>query len=170
MATLRQKEEAQKYQQMLQPASLSNTELRQGPGISEKYLGLVHKSNHDSTDGDNEMTFADVNREVALVINVLVSIIACAIAIWVVSRWWDTPIRLALSLSGSILVAVAEVVVYNGYLRRVTEAKGEEQKKKERREVLDSWISRTNNQQDEEDTAVGVQNWLKNRKNIHAKL
>lgn len=57
-----------------------------------------------------------------------------------VARWWSTPIRLALSMSGSALVGVAEVVVYSGYIRRVGEAKGKERKLKEVKEVVKTWV------------------------------
>lgn len=70
----------------------------------------------------------------------LVSIVACAAAIWVVARWWSTPVRLALSMSGSALVGVAEVVVYSGYIRRVGESKGKEKKLREVKEVVKTWV------------------------------
>lgn len=56
------------------------------------------------------------------------------------AKWWDTPARLALSMSGSALVGVAEVVVYNGYLRRIGEAKGREGKVREVKEVVRTWV------------------------------
>ena len=84
--------------------------------------------------------YADIDRQIALILNVLVSIVACAGAIWVVARWWSTPVRLALSMSGSALVGVAEVVVYSGYIRRVEEAKGKERKLKEVKEVVKTWV------------------------------
>ena len=75
-----------------------------------------------------------------LIFNVMISVFACAGAIWVVARWWNTPARLALSMSGSILVGVAEVVVYSGYVRRVGESKGKEQAVKEVKEVMKTWV------------------------------
>lgn len=48
--------------------------------------------------------------------------------------------RLALSMSGSLLVGVAEVVVYAGYIRRVGEAKALEKKKKEVKTIVNTWI------------------------------
>jgi hypothetical protein len=76
----------------------------------------------------------------ALILNVLLSIVACAGAIWVAARWWNTPARLALSMSGSILVGIAEVVVYSGYIRRVGEAKGKERGVKEVKEIVNTWV------------------------------
>lgn len=56
-----------------------------------------------------------------------------------VARWWDTPARLAFSMGGAIVVGVAEVGVYWGYLRRVEEAGGRAGRVKEVREVIGRW-------------------------------
>lgn len=49
-----------------------------------------------------------------------------------------------LTLGGSILVAIAEVVVYNGYMWRMGEAKKKQkkvdEKKAEVKEVLETWV------------------------------
>ena len=46
-------------------------------------------------DDIDEVTYQDVDRQVALIINVLVSIIACAVALWIVARHWSVPSRMA---------------------------------------------------------------------------
>ncbi len=43
-------------------------------------------------------------------------------------------------MTGSLLVGVAEVVVYSGYIRRVGEAKGKEGKVKEVKEIVKTWV------------------------------
>lgn len=91
-------------------------------------------------DDIDEVTYQDVDRQVALIINVLVSIIACAVALWIVSRHWSVPSRLALSMGGSLTVAAAEVAIYMGYIRRIQEAKGKEVKKTEKKEVSETWV------------------------------
>lgn len=98
------------------------------------------KSNSQYLENEDEMTFADLSRQTALIINVFVSVIACSFAIWVVSRWWNTPTRLMLSISAGVLVSIAEVIVYGGYLRRLTEAKIREKRIIEKKEILDTWI------------------------------
>jgi hypothetical protein len=90
---------------------------------------------------DDEITYADADRQVALIFNVLVSIIACGVAIWVAARHWGTPQRLAFSMVGSLVVAVAEVGLYMLYLRRLQEAKRKERAKKESKSVLSTWTS-----------------------------
>jgi hypothetical protein len=44
------------------------------------------------------------------------------------------------SFGGSLLVGVAEVVVYSGYIRRVREAKTKEKNIKEVKEVVNTWV------------------------------
>jgi hypothetical protein len=97
-------------------------------------------SSYQEPEPEDEVTYADVNRQMAMIANVLLSIVACAGAIWVAARWWSTPTRLALSMSGSLLVGVAEVVVYGGYIRRVSEAKGKEKSVQEIKEVVKTWV------------------------------
>lgn len=43
-------------------------------------------------------------------------------------------------MSGSGLIAVAEVVIYAGYIRRVNEAKSKEKKVMEKKEIVDTWV------------------------------
>ena len=86
------------------------------------------------------MTYADVNRQLALIFNVLLSIICCGAAIWIAAQHWDVPARLAVSMIGAVTVGVAEVVIYMGYLRRLTEAKTKEKKKVEIKTVEESWV------------------------------
>jgi len=90
--------------------------------------------------GDSDVTYADIDKQMAVIFNVLISIVACAAAIWMVARWWSTPARLAASMGGAGLVGVAECVVYWGYIRRVGETKREERGRSEVREVVGTWV------------------------------
>lgn len=92
-------------------------------------------------DDPDEITFSDVNRQLTLIINVLVSIIACGIGIWLVAWHWAAPARLALSMGGGGVVGVAEVVIYAGYLRRLQTAKDKERSKKERKTITATWVT-----------------------------
>lgn len=94
----------------------------------------------DDAEDEDEVTYADVNRQILLIINVLISIVACSVFIWVAARHWSTPKRLGLSMTGSGVVAIAEVVIYGGYVRRVKEAKQREKKKPEIKMILESWV------------------------------
>ncbi|KAL8840225.1 MAG: hypothetical protein Q9170_001432 [Blastenia crenularia] len=137
MARLRREEEARAYERMINPPLSMESFEQRFPNSSNSKL---FSGNQAQADDDDEVTYADVNRQMALIINILVSIVACSIALWLVASRWNTPSRLALSMGGSILVAVAEAVVYAGYLRRVKEARKEGKKEIEIKEVVKTWV------------------------------
>lgn len=73
----------------------------------------------------------------SLVANILLSVLMCAGAVWVMTRYWTNDgLRVLTSLATAIVVAVAEVVVYNGYLRKVRIAGQKERRVRERKEVV----------------------------------
>ncbi|KAI4715805.1 hypothetical protein E4T48_08003 [Aureobasidium sp. EXF-10727] len=123
MARLRREEENIAYQRLINPTS----------SIPEMARIRVE-------DEDDEVTYTDVNRQLALIINVLVSIIACSVAIWIAARHWSVPQRMALSMFGSGTVAFAEVAIYMGYIRRIKDAKQTEGKKVETKQVVETWV------------------------------
>ena len=135
MAKLRENEEAKAYEKLMKPPSVI--------GPSAKWHSAAAPPDPTVSaakeEGD-ETTFADVNRQLALVFNVLLSVVACSAALWMVASRWSTPKRLALSMGGSIVVAVAEVVVYSGYIRRVREAKERSKSKPETKEIVETWV------------------------------
>ena len=120
MARLRRKQEAREYQQMINPSTPVTQSSHTNSNLPRSSAANAFTSTaaYIEDSPDDEATYADINRQVTLIINVLVSIIACSAALWMVSRWWSTPARLALSFGGSILVAVAEVAIYWGYIDR----------------------------------------------------
>jgi hypothetical protein len=137
MARLRKEEEARSYERMLNPLPPSETLTQRFPAASHGHLFPPISAAQEDED---EMTYADVNRQMALIANVLISIIACSVAIWKMAWHWETPARLALSMTGSIVVAVAEVAIYAGYIGRVSEAKTKERRKVETKTVQESWV------------------------------
>lgn len=143
MARLRREEEERSYDRMTNPPPPMESFRQRFPASSAAH---AFDSNHypsapnDPFAEKDEVEFADVDRQMGLVLNVMISIFACAGAIWVVAKWWSTPARLALSMGGSILVGIAEVVVYSGYVRRVGESKGKEKAVKEIKEVMKTWV------------------------------
>ncbi|KAI0995364.1 hypothetical protein K3495_g12818 [Podosphaera aphanis] len=147
MARLRQEEEARKYAQMInssysrEKSSINYPTSSAANAFSSNHLPISNK--------DEEMTYSDINRQMALIFNVLISIVACGAAIWIAARWWSTPTRLAVSMSGSILVGVAEIVVYTGYIRRLSEAKTKEKAVEEVKEVVKSWVLGPNSNDNE---------------------
>lgn len=139
MRRLRAQEEQRQYERMLNPPVAPETF---GHRSSHSTPTFNPATSHGATAADevDEMTYADVNRQVILIINVLVSIICTSVFIWIAARRWSVPQRLGLSMSGSGIVAVAEVVIYMGYVRRLQEAKQTEVKTVETKEITDTWI------------------------------
>jgi len=132
MARLRKEEEARSYDRMLNPTSLHHQ--------NNDFAHILNQNKNIAASQDDDLTYKEVNRQVSVIFNVLVTVICCGIAIWIAARSWSAPPRLALAMTGSLIVGIAEVVVYTGYLRRVNEAKSREKKKKEVKTVRDSWV------------------------------
>jgi len=135
MARLRKEEEARSYEKMLHPVSESFAS--RFPTASQGHL--FPPTQHEIFE-DDEVTYADINRQMALIANVLISIIACSVAIWKAAWHWEVPARLALAMAGSITVAVAEVAIYAGYLGRIQDAKKVEKRKVEKKVIAKSWV------------------------------
>ncbi|KAL8973330.1 MAG: hypothetical protein Q9183_000023 [Haloplaca sp. 2 TL-2023] len=136
MARLRREEESRAYERMTKPSLAARTVEQRLPNTSNSKL---FSGNQAQIDKGDDTTYTDVNRQMALIINILVSIVACSIALWLVASRWSTPSRLAFSMGGSFLVALAEAVVYAGYLRRVGEAKAKGSKQLEIKEIIKTW-------------------------------
>ncbi|CUS20667.1 LAQU0S01e11870g1_1 [Lachancea quebecensis] len=80
-----------------------------------------------------------VKEQVTTVFNILVSVVSVVFAVWYwtgSSTRMEPPTRVLLCLFGGILVLVADVVVYNSYLRKIEEARVRERSKKERKTVV----------------------------------
>ena len=138
MARLRREEEARAYERMINPPFPAVTFAQQFPKSPNTTLFAGAPGPVDEE--DDEITYADINRQMTLIINILISIVACSVAIWMVSSQWTTPKRLGLSMGGSGLVGVAEVVIYAGYLRRLKEAKEKGKKEVEFKEIIKTWV------------------------------
>lgn len=111
------------------------------------YQELIKKSRFTNTFGisigDDIMSPSQMSKEireqVTTVFNVLVSVVSVVFAIW---YWSGSSTSLALHyrviicLFFGILVLVAEVVVYNSYLRKISDAKLKERSKKEKKKIV----------------------------------
>ena len=136
MARLRREEEDRAYERMTNPPLPTETFTQRFPNSS--HAALFPAAQADVGE-DDEVSYADINRQMTLIINVLVSIVACSVAIWLAARHWSTPTRLGLSMGGSGMVGIAEVVVYSGYLRRVKDAREKGKKDVEVKEIIKTW-------------------------------
>ncbi|KAF9733181.1 hypothetical protein PMIN06_011269 [Paraphaeosphaeria minitans] len=138
MARLRAEEEARVYKRMLNPDPLAKTETfsQHFPNTATPFSLSTPYNKVD----EDDLSYEEVHRQIILIINVLVSVVACAVFIWVAARHWSVPKRLGLSMVGSGVVAIAEVVVYSGYVRSIAEAKKKEKKKPEIKNIVQSWV------------------------------
>jgi hypothetical protein len=134
MSRLRAEQEARSYELMLRPPPTRESFSQRFPQSSFSLGALTKPSEED------ELTYDEVHRQIILIINILISIVCVACFIWVAARHWSVGKRLGLSMGGSFGVAVAEVAVYGGYVRKVREAKQLERRKPEVREIVRSWV------------------------------
>ncbi|KYK54114.1 vacuolar H+-ATPase assembly protein [Drechmeria coniospora] len=138
MARLHREEAAREYERMVNPPPRLQTFNELFPHGAQSYAEANRPMKEDI--GDDDVTYSEVHRQVMLIINFLVSIVGVAATLWVTARWWSTPARLLLTLGGSILVAVAEVFVYQAYLWRMGQSKTKQKTTKEIKEVVQTWV------------------------------
>lgn len=140
MARLRHEEEERSYERMLKKAPPRESFARRDPTAPMAHsFAEVNRPSRASDIGD-EIEHGDIQKQITLVINFLVSVFGCAAALWMAARWWSVPARLFLSLGGSIMVAIAEVAVYSAYTWRMEEGEKVEKKKKEVKKIVQTWI------------------------------
>ena len=151
MARLRREEEDRAYERMINPPLPRETFSQRFPNSS--HAALFPAAQADIGE-DDEVSYADINRQMTLIINILVSIVACSVAIWLAAHHWGTPARLGLSMGGSGMVGIAEVVVYAGYLRRIKEARERGRKDIEIKEIVKTWIIGGQDEKADHDQAV----------------
>lgn len=141
MARLRREEEESAYERMMSaPPRAETFGDRYAHASMQTAFEAVNRPLTKADLGDNDVTYADAHRQVMLIINFLVSIFGSGVTIWYAARWWNTPARLFITMGGALLVAVAEVVVYSGFVRRMAEAKRKQEKVKEVKEIVNTWV------------------------------
>lgn len=89
-----------------------------------------------SSKEEEEMTWREVKGQISVIFNILLSTLATAGAVWKVAGGWDVPERMAAAFASAIVVAVAEVVLFGSYVRRLEQAKVEEGKEREKKGVV----------------------------------
>lgn len=136
MARLRAEEEARSYERMLNPPPARESFAQRFPGSRSR----IPEHFSIGVDEVDDVSYEEVHRQIILIINVLISIVCVAVFVWVAARHWSVGKRLGLAMGSSLAVAIAEVVVYSGYVRKVHEAKRVEKKKPEIKEIVASWV------------------------------
>lgn len=139
MARLRREEEERSYQRMATRRLPTFAQQFPASSLASQFAD-IHRPSTKDDEGADDVTLDDVHRQVMLVINFLVTILGCAGTLWVLGRWWSTPARLFLTLGGSIVVAIAEVGVYQAYLWHLGQAKKKDGKQREVKSVVETWV------------------------------
>lgn len=123
METLRLKAKEDEYQALVNPAP--------------QYKTLYEVSTKEQASA--AQTIKETKSHLTTIFNVLISVASVVYAIW---YWTDTSWKLSnayrvlLCLFFGILVLVAEVVVYMGYLNKIEDARVKERNKKEVKKVV----------------------------------
>lgn len=139
MARLRRQENERAYQRMVDPRLRREAFSDRHP-TSAQAFAEVNRPVSAGDFGDDDVTYNEVHRQVMLIINFLVSIVGVAATLWVTARWWSPPARVFLSLGGAIVVAIAEVGVYQVYVFRMGQAKSRQKAVAEVKEVVKTWV------------------------------
>ncbi|KAL5601403.1 hypothetical protein BROUX41_002610 [Berkeleyomyces rouxiae] len=150
MARLREEEEERKYQRMMHPPKIE-TLSKQYPNAA--VFAEINRARPADIGSADEDTYEEIQRQLMLIVNFLISIAGVAATLWIVARWWSTPARLALSMGGAIVVAITEVAVYAAFVWRVDKSeqksKSADKRIKEVRSVKESWTLGRDGQEQE---------------------
>ncbi|KAK8050781.1 hypothetical protein PG994_012511, partial [Apiospora phragmitis] len=144
MKQLQRDEEERSYERMLKTGPTRETFAQRFPNapplsLAESFAA-ANRPHRKSDLGEETISQEEIQQQVTLIINFLISIAGCAAALWIAARWWSTPARLFLALGGSVVVAVAEVAVYNAYQWRMAQGDRKQQMKKEVRSIVKTWV------------------------------
>jgi hypothetical protein len=141
MARLRRDQEQLEYERMANSLPTMETFSQRFPNSSSmaQAFAAVNRPSREEDIGDDDITFNDVHRQLMLILNFVASILGVAATLWILARWWSTPARLFLTMGGSVLVGIAEVAVYSGYIWHLGQAKKQDRTLKEVKEVVQTW-------------------------------
>lgn len=109
-----------------------------GASMAQAFASVNRPSRAADVDED-DVTYGDVHRQLMLILNFAASILGVAATLWIVARWWSTPARLFLTMGGSLVVGIAEVAVYSGYVWHLGQAKKSDKALKEVKEIVQTW-------------------------------
>ncbi|KAG5916985.1 hypothetical protein E4U42_007425 [Claviceps africana] len=155
MARLRREEAQRAYDRMVNPPPKAETFDDRFP-TSAQAFSQVNRPIHAADLGDDDVTLQDVHRQVMLIINFMVSILGVAGTLWATSRWWSVPARIFLTMGGSIVVAIAEVAVYSGYVWRMEQGKQKHKAAKEVKQVVNTWVVGLDEKHDQDQSTTAV--------------
>ncbi|KAL2134347.1 hypothetical protein VTI74DRAFT_402 [Chaetomium olivicolor] len=141
MERLRMEQEQREYERMTNPLSPIETFSQRFPsGANMAHaFAAINRPTCEADVGDDDVTYSDVHRQLILILNFLASIIGVAATLWILARWWSTPARLFLTMGGSLLVGIAEVAVYSGYVWHLGQAKKKDKTLREVKQIVQTW-------------------------------
>ncbi|KAI3318996.1 endoplasmic reticulum-based factor for assembly of V-ATPase-domain-containing protein [Xylariaceae sp. AK1471] len=141
MARLRREEEERSYERMLSKAPSRESFAERFPLAPMAHsFAEVNKPSKISDIGADDIEYGDVQKQMTLIINFLVSVFGCGVALWKAAQWWPVSTRLFLSLGGALVVAITEVAVYSAYTWRMSQGEKKVTKMKETREIVKTWV------------------------------
>ena len=110
---------------------------------AREYRSLISKSINQPPSqisiGDPTATEEKDDITPSLVVNILVSILCVAASSWYMTRWWRSDgVRVLVALLVAVVVGVAEVTAYAGYLRKVRLSREKERGLRERKVLVSS--------------------------------
>ncbi|KTW27667.1 hypothetical protein T552_02107 [Pneumocystis carinii B80] len=79
-----------------------------------------------------------IKNQIFTIINILVTIFSIIIAIWIWCKNWNIPMRIIAALSSGILIAIAEIVLYNHYLSSIKKRQDFQRNKPIKKEIINS--------------------------------
>lgn len=139
MTRLRLEQEEKEYRQLLRKEVGSYVSEVDGIG---KYAFMRH-SEVDVNKLDIGLETKAVKYQMTTIFNIFLTVASVGYAVW---YWSDSSafigneLRVLLSIFASILVLVAEVVVFGGYMRKVDDARDRERHVAERKEVVETVV------------------------------
>lgn len=143
MARLRREEEERSYERMLSGQPTRETFAQRFPmapmTIADSFAE-ANRPTRQSDMGEEQISHGEIQKQVTLIANFLVSIAGCAAAFWICAQWWSTTARLFVTLFGTIVVAVCEVAVYSAYSWRMEEGDRKQRSVKEVKEIVQTWV------------------------------
>ncbi|KAH3899723.1 Vph2p SCDLUD_004009 [Saccharomycodes ludwigii] len=155
LETLRARQQEVEYQNMVTGGFIGDNNDNSSGGnrtITNRFKKGIYADksiNYNDID-DEELSLVEINRQIkeqlTTVFNIIISVISVVWAVWYwAGKYVSVEYKVLLCLFFGILVLVADIVVYNSYLRKINEAKKVERSKKEKKRITKKIIVGTRN-------------------------
>ncbi|KAG4302612.1 hypothetical protein PCANB_001228 [Pneumocystis canis] len=79
-----------------------------------------------------------IKTQILTIINILISIFSVITAVWLWCKNWIISTRIITALSSGILIAIAEIIIYNQYLSKIKKRREFEKKRHEKKEIINT--------------------------------